>query len=170
VGWLGRETDRDRNVARAALERTGTAHLVERRIEELSGGERQLVLIARALAQAAPVLLMDEPTAHLDLKHQVEILGLCRSLAHEDGHAVLLALHDLNLAAHFADRVALLSRGRLVAVGSPGTVLTEENLSRVYDLPVRIFPHPVHGTPVIFPDSEEGRSVGQPSAPPGSLP
>ena len=152
LGWLGRETAADRSIALAAMERTCTPELASRRIGELSGGEQQRVLIARALAQSAPILLMDEPTAHLDLKHQAGILGLVRSLAHDEGRAVLIALHDLNLAAQFADRVALLSDGRLRALGTPGQVLTTEHLSPAYGLPIHIFAHPVHGTPLVLAD------------------
>ena len=153
LGWLGRETENDKQVALQSMERTGISHLEGRRIGELSGGEQQLVLIARALSQSSPVLLLDEPTAHLDLKHQADILGLVGDLAHRDGYAVLLAMHELNLAAHYADAVALLAAGKLQALGSPRDVLTEELLAAVYGLPVSIFPHPKRGTPVIFPET-----------------
>ncbi|MBI4772002.1 MAG: ABC transporter ATP-binding protein, partial [Chloroflexi bacterium] len=118
------------------------------------GGEQQRVLIARALAQSAPILLMDEPTAHLDLRHQAGVLGLVQSLAHEQGLAVLVALHDLNLAARHADRVALLAGGGLRGVGSPAQVLTEARLSAAYDLPIQVIRHPVHGTPLVLPDGQ----------------
>jgi iron complex transport system ATP-binding protein len=94
---------------------------------------------------------MDEPTAHLDLKHQANILGLIRDLAHRDRYAVAIALHDLNLAAQYADRVALLAGGALEALGSPSEVLTESRLSATYGIPVAIFPHPSGGAPIIFP-------------------
>jgi len=149
LGWLGRESAADHAIARAALERTCTAALADRRIGELSGGEQQRVLIARALAQAAPVLLLDEPTAHLDLKHQSGILDLVRGLAHDAGHAVLVALHDLNLAAHFADRVALLADGRLHGVGRPAEVLTAATLSHAYDIPIDVTAHPRYNTLLI---------------------
>jgi iron complex transport system ATP-binding protein len=150
LGWLGHETDRDRDAALEAMRRTGIEASGERRIGELSSGEQQLVLIARALAQAAPALLMDEPTAHLDLKHQAGIMELTCDLARRDKLAVAAALHDLNLAAQFADRVALLSGGRLHALGPPREVLTAERLSEVYGVSVRILPHPTLGTPIII--------------------
>ncbi len=154
LGWLGREGEADRAAALAAMERTCTTDLAPRRIGELSGGEQQRVLIARALAQSGPVLLMDEPTAHLDLKHQVVILGLVQDLAHKEGLAVLAALHDLNLAAQFADRAALLVNGELRALGTPAEVFTPANLAAAYGLPVNVISHPTHGTPLILPDGK----------------
>jgi len=152
LSWLGRESEADRRIALAAMERTDTADLADRPIGELSGGEQQRVLIARALAQSAPVLLLDEPTAHLDLKHQVGILGLVRGLARSEGLAVLAALHDLNLAGQFADRVALLAGGELRAVGAPDEVFTPAHLAPAYGLPVSVIPHPAYGTPLVLPD------------------
>ena len=154
LSWLGRETDKDRAIALAAMERTCTLELASRRIGELSGGEQQRVLIARALTQSAPILLMDEPTAHLDLKHQAGVLNLVRSLALEEGLAVLIALHDLNLAAQYGDRVALLSDGQLWRLGTPEQVLTAEILTPVYGLPISIFPHPANGAPLVLADSQ----------------
>ncbi len=147
LGWLAREGPADQTLARHAMQRTGTLELAARCVGELSGGERQRVLIARALAQSAPILLLDEPTTHLDLKYQLSILDLLRDLAHGDGLAVLLVLHDLNLAAQYADRVALLSQGRLEAIGSVQQVLTSERLSPAYGLPIQVLPHPLHGRP-----------------------
>ncbi len=150
LGWLGRESEEDEAAVRDAMRRTQTQGLESRRLGELSGGERQLVLIARALAQKARCLLLDEPTAHLDLRHETTILKLINQLAHEDGLGVLIALHDLNLAARHADRVALLARGRLRGLGPPDQALTEETLSEAYDVPVKIFRDPSTGSPVIF--------------------
>jgi iron complex transport system ATP-binding protein len=152
VGWLGRETDRDREIARSAMSRASIGELAERRIGEISGGEEELVFIARALAQSAPVLLLDEPTAHLDLRHQSRILGLVRELAREGPRAVLLALHDLNLAGQFAERVALLAGGGLRALGRPEEVLTPAIIGEAYGIRVSSFPHPTLGVPVIFPE------------------
>ncbi|HZY43671.1 MAG TPA: heme ABC transporter ATP-binding protein [Anaerolineae bacterium] len=147
LGWLGRESEIDRSIAQEAMQRTNTLDLAVRRIGELSGGEQQRVLIARALTQAARVLLLDEPTAHLDLKHQADVLNLVRALAHDQDYAVLIALHDLNLAAVYADRVALLSNGHLIALGTPEEVLTTERLSPVYGLRISVFTHPENGSP-----------------------
>ncbi len=154
LGWLGRESEKDRSAVQSALERTGTLELTDRPLGELSGGEQQRVLIARALAQAARTLLLDEPTAHLDLKHQAGVLSLVRSLAHAENHAVLIALHDLNLAAQYADRVALLSNSGVAALGTPEEVLTAENLSPAYGLHITVYEHPAHGAPLIH--AEQG--------------
>jgi len=152
LGWLGRETPTDLNLVRDALERTCLTEVAGRRIGQLSGGEQQRVLIARALAQSAKILLLDEPTAHLDLKHQAGILSLVRDLAKTAGYAILIALHDLNLAAMYADRVALLSNGALVALGTPPEVLTADRLSPVYGLNISVYEHPVNGGPWIMAD------------------
>ncbi len=154
LGWLGREGEIDRSIALEAMKRTNTLDLAARRIGELSGGEQQRVLIARALAQAARVLLLDEPTAHLDLKHQADVLNLVRSLAHDQDYAVLIALHDLNLAAVYADRVALLSNGHLIALGTPEEVLTTDKLSPVYGLRISVYSHPENGSPWVMADSQ----------------
>ncbi len=132
------------------MRRTQVEGLAERRVDELSGGEQQRVVIARALAQEPQVLLLDEPTAHLDLKHQVAVLELVRSLAHDHDLAVLLTLHDLNQAAQYADRVALLEQGRLVAEGPAHVVFTAERLSAVYGVAVTIGRHPLTGAPIIL--------------------
>ena len=149
--WGG-EGKRDCDVAWEAMRRTAVEALADRRIDELSGGERQRVVIARALAQEPRVLLLDEATAHLDLKHQVGVLDLVRALAHEHGLAVLATLHDLNQAARYADRVALLAGGELRAIGAPAEVLTSAHLSPAYGLPVSVIPHPTYGTPLVLPD------------------
>jgi iron complex transport system ATP-binding protein len=154
LGWLGRESEADRSAVQAALERTCTVDLAARLIGELSGGEQQRVLIARALAQSARTLLLDEPTAHLDLKHQASVLSLVGDLAHAENYAVLIALHDLNLAAQYADRVALLSNGTVAASGTPEEVLTEENLSPAYGLRITVYEHPAHGAPLVHAESE----------------
>ena len=163
LGWLGREGEKDRAVVQAALDRTCTLELAQRPIGELSGGEQQRVLIARALAQSAHTLLLDEPTAHLDLKHQAGVLGLICDLAHTEHYAVLIALHDLNLAAQYADRVALLSNSSVAAIGTPEEVLTEENLSPAYGLRITVYEHPAHGAPLIHAENEPLAKAGIPS-------
>jgi iron complex transport system ATP-binding protein len=149
--WLGRESEADRDIALEAMRRTDTFDLQARLIGELSGGEQQRILIARALAQRAPLLLMDEPVAYLDIKHQASILSLVREIARQDGLAVLMAMHDLTFAGQYADRIALMANGILQAIGSPSDVLRREILTTAYGLPVDILAHPEHGYPIIVP-------------------
>lgn len=149
---LQSEGPRDLAVVRAAMERTDCWRLRERPVEELSGGERQRVIIARALAQGPGLLLLDEPTSHLDLRHQVETFRLVRQLCHEQDLAVVAVLHDLTLAAMFADTLTLMSSGRIVARGAPPEVLTPAAIERVYGTPVRVLVHPATGRPVVVPD------------------
>ena len=122
----------DRAAIAAAIERVGVGHLLGRDARELSLGERQLVLIAMAVAQAAPLLVLDEPTVHLDLRHQVGAMDLLVDLNERDGTTVLAVLHDLGLAAHFFPRLVLLDAGRIVADGTPAEVLTPERIRTVF--------------------------------------
>jgi iron complex transport system ATP-binding protein len=154
-GWLTAETEADRKTSEAALTGVGLAALRGRTLGRLSGGEQQRALIGRALAQGAPILLLDEPTAHLDLRHQLEVLRLVRSLAASGNYTILLALHDLNLVARFADEVFLLVAGRITASGSPKHVLREETLSSAYGVPVQVLEHPIHHTPLVVPDGAD---------------
>jgi iron complex transport system ATP-binding protein len=163
---FGGERPHDYEIVHAALTHTATDMLAERRIGELSGGEQQRVLIARALAQITDgtasdkeprVLLLDEATAHLDLKHQTAILGLVRELA-RSGLIVIAALHDLNLAAQYANRLALLSEGRLLVCDKPAQVLTPEWLRRAYDISAIVSSHPLYDTPLVALVADEGRS------------
>lgn len=147
INWLGRLGQVDRAKIEWAMQATGCAALKTRRAGELSGGEQQRVLLARALAQDCPLLLMDEPTAHLDLHHQVAILSLVRQMARERNLAVLIAMHDLNLAALFADRLALLVDGRIRSSGSPQEVLTLQNLQQAYQVPLNLIPNPQNTAP-----------------------
>jgi iron complex transport system ATP-binding protein len=157
LNWFERESRKDHAVAMAALERTEMSHLAWRRMGELSGGEQQRAVIARALAQATPVMLFDEPTAHLDLRHQERLLKLIRALAKEEQLAVLIALHDLNLVSRLADRVALISDGKIDSVGKPEEVLHPDTLQRVYGIKIHVMTHPINGNPLILP-ADEGDS------------
>jgi iron complex transport system ATP-binding protein len=150
LGFLGHASHLDEELARRALERVHALEFAERRVGELSGGESQRVLLARALTQSTPILLLDEPTAHLDLQYQVSLLELIRDLARKDHLAVLIALHDLNLASHYADRVALLVDGHIKALGTPREVLTPELISEAYRWPVQVVAHPLTGGPLVL--------------------
>ncbi len=153
LNWLGQTSAKDQELARRAMSRTDTLELVDRLVGELSGGEQQRLMLARALTQSAPLLLMDEPTAHLDLQYQLNLLQLIRSLVQQDGLTVLIVMHDLNLVARFADRVILLLNGELKAEGDPQTVLTSEILSRAYRVPLNVLPTGPDNIPLIFPAS-----------------
>lgn len=146
-GW--RETPEDRAAAWQALVQTGAAHLANRVYSTLSGGERQRVVVARALAQDTKILLLDEPTSSLDLRHQLELLETLKRLARQRGVAVAVALHDLTLSARFCDRLVLMSNGKAVAAGTPEEVLTEENLRAVYGIEALVERHPRLGHLVV---------------------
>ncbi len=151
LNWFERESQKDYEIAMTSLKRTETDHLAQRRMGELSGGERQRVLIARALAQTTPVMLFDEPTAHLDLRHQEQLLKLIRALCQEERLAILIALHDLNLVSRLADRVALLSDGTVYRLGIPEEVLTPDQLANVYGIKIEVISHPSNGKTIILP-------------------
>jgi len=154
LGPLGFETREDLERAQVALEQVGVAALAERSVLTLSGGERQLVVVARALAQDAPLLLLDEATAFLDLRHRVHVLALARRHAREPGRAALVVSHDLALAARACDRLALLAEGRILAVGTPSEVLSAERVERAFGLPVQVVPGP-DGAPLVVPATSE---------------
>jgi iron complex transport system ATP-binding protein len=152
LNFLGQVSVKDEQIARLALQKVDAFDLAERRVGELSGGEQQRVLLARALAQSTPILLLDEPTTNLDLHYQVSFMETVRTLAHKEDLAVLVALHDLNLAASYADRVALLVAGEIKATGTPRQVLTPKLISAAYNLPVQVVPHPFVDVPLVLPD------------------
>jgi len=143
----------DREVVERVMERVGIQYLAQRPFQELSGGERQKVIVAMALAQEPDILLLDEPTVHLDINHQVEVLELLRRLNRESGLTVLATMHDLNLAALYFDNLVLLNEGEIVSHGTPEEVLQEANIRRVFEASVEIQKHPTLGVPhmVILP-------------------
>jgi iron complex transport system ATP-binding protein len=152
--WGPRPTDR-RAVA-SAIERVGITHLIGRDARELSLGERQLVLVATALAQSAPLMLLDEPTVHLDLHHQVRTMELLRDLNAQEGLSILAVLHDLTLAAHFFPRLLLLDEGRVVADGTPHEVLTPPRIRGVFQVDASL---------VRLPDRDGAGAPAQPLTP-----
>ena len=144
---LGWESSQDRAVARQAMNDLGVSHLGTRLIMNVSGGERQRAVIARALAQEPDILLLDEPTAFLDLHHQLEIARIIRRLNRERRLTVVLVSHDLNLASQYCDRLLLLREGEIVAVGTPEDVIAGGSLEQVYGCPVLVDRHPQSGRP-----------------------
>jgi iron complex transport system ATP-binding protein len=143
------ESAEDREHAQRALAATGVLDLRGERLDRLSGGERQRVMLARALAQRPRLLVLDEPTAHLDLRHQVECVGLLRRLNRESGLGIVLVSHDLNMAAEICDRLLLLDRGAAVGVGAPKVVLTEATLEAVYGCRIAVDTHSATGRPTV---------------------
>ena len=146
---LGMDSTADRSAAYAALERLDVLRFADRTLSTLSGGERQRVLVARALAQAAPIMLLDEPTTALDIGAQQEVLELIDSLRHDAGLTVVTTLHDLTLAGQYADRMVLLNAGTVVAEGSAADVLTEDTIERYYGARMRVVID--HGRPLVLP-------------------
>jgi iron complex transport system ATP-binding protein len=157
-GW-GWETERDLQVAHAVLSETELSELSGRLMNELSGGERQRALMARALATEAPILLLDEPTANLDLSHQATLLALVRNRCDRHQASALVVTHDINLAAQFADRLLVMKDGEAVHSGSPLEVLTPEILRDVFEVKVLVDAHPITGGPRVTPVHETYRHI-----------
>lgn len=156
-GIWGWESKRDLEIAAEVLHETELESFSERLMNELSGGERQRAVLARALATTAGILLLDEPTANLDLAHQASMLRLVRTRCDKSGSGAVIVTHDINLAAEFADSVVLLKNGMMVAAGDPHEVLTEELLGNVLDIKVLVDVHPISGAPRITPAHEARR-------------
>ncbi len=150
LGLFQYEGRRDQAIAWQAMARTGTTTLAERRVGELSGGEIQCLLIARVLAQETKVILLDEPTANLDIGRQIEILDLIKKLCLENNLTVLTALHDLNLAAQYCDRLVMLCGGRIHAEGKPEEVITKRYIQEIYGAQNCVYPHPVNELPTVL--------------------
>ncbi len=146
---LGGERPKDRAIAQEKMVLTGIDQLADRRLNEISGGERQRAYLAQALTQEPKLLLLDEPTAHLDIRHQVGIMGLVQRLSEEQGLTIIAVLHDLNLASLYCNRLALLANGQLLAHGETNQVLTEELIHAAYGVNTAITPHPTKGCPQV---------------------
>ncbi|MCC9144630.1 MULTISPECIES: ABC transporter ATP-binding protein [unclassified Arthrobacter] len=150
-GWFRQWTPADDEAVAAALAATDTVDLAGRNVDELSGGQRQRVWIAMALAQETDILLLDEPTTFLDVTHQIEVLDLITDLNRRSGTTVAIVLHDLNLAARYADHLIAMKDGRIAAEGAPSDVVTEELVGTVFGLASRVIADPVSGTPMVVP-------------------
>jgi iron complex transport system ATP-binding protein len=147
------ESEKDLTTAKNAMELTNTWHLAERHINELSGGERQRVIIARALAQEPKVLLLDEPTTHLDINNQLEIMDLLKELCVKKKLIILAVFHDFNLASRYCDYAVLLSKGKIVSIGGLDKVLTSENIRKVFQVDALVKKHPITGSLYVIPVS-----------------
>jgi len=149
------ETDKDLQIVEKVMKLTGVLEIKNRFLKEISGGEKQLVLIAKALAQEPKMLLLDEPTAHLDIAHKIKILDLIRRLNKKYGLTVLIVLHDLNLASQYCDRLILLKEGKIYKIGTPSEVLTYQIIEEVYQTVVVVKRNPFNFKPYVFLVSEE---------------
>lgn len=150
-GWFGRWSAEDDTIVAGAMLETSTLELADRRVDELSGGQRQRVWIAMALAQRPDILLLDEPTTYLDIAHQIEVLDLLRRLNRARGTTVVMVLHDLNLAARYADHLVVMAGGRVLHQGAPGECLTADTVREAFGLESVVVDDPVTGSPLVVP-------------------
>jgi iron complex transport system ATP-binding protein len=144
------ESKHDWDLTRQAMRKTGTEKLANRYVNELSGGEIQCLLISRVLVQETEAILLDEPTANLDIGRQAEVLDLIKNLCREKNLTVLAAIHDLNLAAQYCDRLILIHEGRIHSQGKPAEVITDKNIKRVYGAENCVYTHPLNGLPTVL--------------------
>ena len=151
LGFLGLEGPKDRELAHGAMRRCAIEHLADRSFPALSGGEHQRVLLARALTQGTPLLLLDEPTAFLDIKHRLVAYDVLVRLRDDAGPAIVIVSHDVNLAARYCDRLVLMRAGAIVASGAPEDVLTRAAIGEAYDVNVQIGADPATGRPFVIP-------------------
>jgi iron complex transport system ATP-binding protein len=158
--WFRQWSSTDEAAVARALEATSTTELADRRVDELSGGQRQRVWIAMALAQETDILLLDEPTTFLDVAHQIEVLDLLAALNHERGTTVVMVLHDLNLAARYADHLVVMVTGSIATSGPPAAVITPEVVSAAFGLDCLVVADPVSGSPLVVPKGRFHRGDG----------
>jgi iron complex transport system ATP-binding protein len=156
IGWRSGQNDKEKVLD--VLEMLNIEHLAMRDINEISGGQQQKVLIARALAQEPDVLLLDEPTSNLDIRHQLEVMNVIRTLVKEKNISAIMAIHDLNLGSRYSDRMVMLNRGVIAAAGSPFSVLTQDNIKQVYG--VESVVKEEDGFPYVVPKSPIGNNGG----------
>jgi iron complex transport system ATP-binding protein len=161
LGLLGMEREADYDIARRAMEATDSLHLADRTLAQLSGGERQRVIIARAVCQQPRLLFLDEPTASLDLAHQMRIMDLLENLRQERKITICMVSHDVNLAAMYADRLLLIKDGRVMRIGPPELVLEEKLLAESYECPLLVDENPATGTRRVMPLPAKFRRTGR---------
>jgi len=155
-GLFSRWTRQDDEAVENALLATRTSELAERPIEELSGGQRQRVWIAMALAQQTDILLLDEPTTFLDINHQIEVLDLLTDLNRSRGTTIVMVLHDINLAARYADCLVAITKGQVHAMGTPHQVVTQDTIRKVFGVQSQIITDPISGRPIMLPIGRYG--------------
>ncbi|WP_292652924.1 ABC transporter ATP-binding protein [Nocardioides sp.] len=163
-GALQRWSPEDDAAVAEALELTDTLELADRIVDELSGGQRQRVWVAMALAQQTDLLLLDEPTTFLDVAHQIDLLDLLHGLRETRGTTVVMVLHDLNLAARYADHLIAMSCGKVAATGTPAEVVTADRVEQVFGLESQVIVDPVSGTPMVVPIGRHHRPAARPHA------
>ena len=154
------ETSYDLEIAKNAMKKTNTWHLKDKKIDEISGGERQRVIIARAITQDTEILILDEPISNIDIHHQIQLLDVLKNLNKEKNITIITILHDLNLAAQYSDEIILLSEGEIVTIGNPQEVLTKEVIKEVYNIKVDMVVNPSTGRPYIIPVFNELKKTG----------
>ncbi len=159
LGLFQYEGQRELDIAWRAMEQTMTLHLARQRVGELSGGEIQCLLIARVLTQETKTILLDEPTANLDIGRQIEILNLIKNLCLDNNVAVLAAIHDLNLASQYCNRLVLINNGQVHAQGTPTEVITAQNIKEVYGVDSCVYSHPANGLPTILINAGNSQTV-----------
>lgn len=164
-GTFARWTAADDEAIASAMALTGTAELATRPVDELSGGQRQRVWIAMALAQQTDLLLLDEPTTYLDLAYQIDVLELLAELNRSTGTTVVMVLHDINLAARYCDWLVAMREGTVMARGRPADVVTQDTMTRVFDLDTRVIADPVNGSPIVIPLGRARPAPQQPEQP-----
>jgi len=150
LGLFQSESRHDWDITRQAMEKTSTEQLANRYVNELSGGEIQCLLIARVLVQETEAILLDEPTANLDIGRQGDVLDLMKNLCRENSLTILAAVHDLNLAAQYCDRLILIHEGRIHSQGKPAEVITDKNIKQVYGAENCVYTHPLNGLPTVL--------------------
>jgi len=159
LGLFQYEGQRELDIAWRAMEQTMTLHLARQRVGELSGGEIQCLLIARVLTQETKTILLDEPTANLDIGRQIEIFNLIKNLCLDNNVAVLAAIHDLNLASQYCNRLVLINNGQVHAQGTPAEVITAQNIKEVYGADSCVYSHPANGLPAILINARNSQAV-----------
>ncbi|PYG89077.1 iron complex transport system ATP-binding protein [Ruminiclostridium sufflavum DSM 19573] len=159
LGLLQREGENDLAYARRSMEITNTWYLREKKLDEISGGERQRVVAARALTQDTPIILLDEPISQLDIHHQVELMDTLDSMVEKHGITVVAVLHDLNMASQYSDFIILINKGKAVKCGSPDEVLSKDIILEVYDMEVQILKNPETDKPLIIPSKYRKRRL-----------